>query len=121
MTGSILPCAGAGGEIGAVFFERLVFPLRILVGDFLRSAHALDRLAGFLFIEPGLLEQLAGGRVALERAEEEMFDAQVVVAERLAGLVRRVERGAQADADLRLGGGALHARFARKRGGDRLP
>ena len=110
-----LALAGAGREIGAVFFESLVFSFWILVGDFLRAAHALDGGEGFLFIDSGLLEQLAGGRVALERTKDEMLDAQVVVAERFSGLVRRVERGTQADADLRLGGCALHAWLTGKR------
>jgi hypothetical protein len=62
------PLPGAGGEVGAVFFESLVFSLGILVGDFLGAAHAFHGFEGFLFIQPGFPEEFAGGRIAFERA-----------------------------------------------------
>jgi len=36
------------GEIAAVFLERLIFPLRILIGHALRTAHLLQSLHEFV-------------------------------------------------------------------------
>ena len=47
-----------------------------------------------------------------------MLHAEIIVAERFAGGVRGIERGTETDADLRLGGSALDARFAGERGSD---
>ena len=112
------PLPGAGGEVGAVFFQRLVFSLRVVVGDLLRAADAGDGFAGLFLIQSRLLEQLAGGRIALQGTEQEMLHAEIVVAQRLAGGIRGIQGGAETDADLRLGGRSLHARFAGERGGD---
>ena len=46
------------GEVAAVFFERLVFALGVLVGDALRAAHLLERLHELSRVMPASLSSL---------------------------------------------------------------
>ncbi len=60
--------ACARRKVSTILFERLVFSFRIFIGDLLAAAHGLDRLLCFGFGEAGGFEELAGGRIRLERA-----------------------------------------------------
>ena len=102
----------ASGEVGAVFFQRLIFPLGILVGHFLRPANLLHRIARLLFIESGFLEQFACRRVPLQRTKQEMLNTQKLIAQRLAHFIGRIERCTKPNADLWLRRCPLHARLA---------
>ena len=101
----------ASGEVGAVFFQRLVFALGIFIGHFLRPANLLHSITRLLFIEPRLLEQLACWRITLQRTEQEMLNTQKLIAQRLAHLIGRIERCTKPDADLWLRRSPLHARL----------
>ena len=109
----------ASGEVGAVFFQRLVFTLGIFIGHFLRPANILHRITRLLFIESGLLEQFARGRITLQRSEQEMLNTQKLIAERLAHLIGRIERRTKPDAYLWLRRCPLHARLAAQGVGNR--
>ena len=81
MTGSSLPGARLGGQVAAVLLERGVGALRVLRGDPLAAADALERLE----------QRLATGRVALEQGlalatdlgdrEQQVLGRDVLVAE----------------------------------------
>ena len=111
-----LPGTGAGGEVGAIFLQRLVFPLRIGVGDFLRTADLFNCGLGFPFIQPRILEQLPRRRIPFQGTEQEMLHREEIVSHLLADAIRRVERRPQPGTDLRLRRGALHADLLGKRG-----
>ena len=108
-----------GREIGTVFFQRLIFSFRIFIRHFLRSANLLHRIARLLFIKPRFLEQFARRRIAFQRSEQKMFNAQKLIAQRLADFIGRIERCPQPDTDLRLRRGPLHAWLATQGTGHR--
>ena len=84
------------GEVAAVFLQRLVFALGILVGDALVAAHLLERLHEPVARDLIVLEQPGGGVVRADQREEVMLGAEEFVLE--AGHLARgvVERLAQA-------------------------
>ena len=45
------------GQIASIFFERLIFPFRILIRHALRSAHLLQRLHQFVARNAEILER----------------------------------------------------------------
>ena len=81
----------AGGEVRAVFLQRLVFLLRVLIGDALVAADLLERLHVLGLGEAGGLERARQFGVLAHHAQHEVLDAQVVVLHLAAHFFSRVE------------------------------
>ena len=77
-----LALLGQGGEVAAVFFQRLELVLRVGVGDALVAAHLAKRIEQGVAPEVVLLEHAAKRRAALgQQAKQQVLGADVLVAE----------------------------------------
>ena len=76
-----LAFAGLFGEVAAVFFQRLVFALGVLVGDALVAAHLLERLHEAVAGDLVVLEQPRGRVVRAGEREQIMLGAEELVLE----------------------------------------
>ena len=92
MTGSILPVAGAGGEVLAVLLQRLELLLGVLRRDAVRAADLLQDL-----------QQLLGADAeALVHGQQQVLDGEEVVAQVLLELLGGVEDVVELAAEARL-------------------
>ncbi len=99
------------GEVAAVFFERLVLRLGILIGDAPAAAHRLQRLQDRVARDARFAQCAAGGvAIARGEAEQQMLRRDVLVLQLICGLEGRFECLAELAPDARLRGAARHAR-----------
>lgn len=73
--------AGAGGEVGAVFFQRLVFPFWILIGDALGTADFFEGGEQGIVAQARVFDDRFDIGTSFGEGEQEVFDAQEFVFE----------------------------------------
>ena len=104
-----LAVAGGGGQVAAVFLERLVGAFGVLVGHPLAAPHRLHGLLQLRRIGAALGEQLAAAAVIAGQGQEQVLDGDVAVVEVLlqgiGAIQDRIQPLAEVDA-LRAGGQA---------------
>ena len=96
-----LALTGAGGQVGAVFLQGLVFLLRVLVGDALVTTHILQGLQVPSLAQAAVLQNGGEGAIRLENAQHEVLHAQEVIAHGFALLLRGVQHAVQLRPDAR--------------------
>src|SRR5205814_4705573 len=86
-----LALASKLGQIATVFVERLVFALRILVGDALIAANVLERVQHALVCRAKPLQRLTGVALVLCHGDYKVLGGDELVAEGLRFLLRLLQ------------------------------
>ena len=76
-----LALLGTGGEVGAVFFERLVFAFGVLINDALAATHGGEGFGNGVVGETGLLQRIGQLGLGFEEGEDDVLDAEVFIFE----------------------------------------